>query len=314
MIRVVTTWLIFAATTAAAQTLGFPGNATLQREVVSDATSYDLPVDIWADGTLPVRTVAGTVTQQAWRIGTAAQTTLQIIRPLREQLRNARYQIIFECQTEACGGFDFRFALQVLPPPQMQVNMGDFRFLAAERAGDDGPEFITLLVSRTAQAGHVAVTHVGPLPFGQAAPGVSIARENPTNPVNGAQPDGIAAQLDASGRAVLPDLRFGTGSAQLGDTTYPSLAAVADYLFANPALTIALVGHTDASGDLAPNIALSEQRAAAVLERLVSEYSVARQRIEAQGVGYLLPLSSNATEQGRETNRRVEVVVTSVAQ
>ena len=100
-------------------------------------------------------------------------------------------------------------------------------------------------------------------------------------------------------------------SATLNEGDYASLAAVAAWLQANPDGTIALVGHTDASGSLAANTALSERRAEAVAEVLVETYGADRNRIAAEGVGFLAPRATNQTEEGRQKNRRVEVIVTS---
>ena len=301
--------LAVAAGALQAQTLDFPSNASLQAEVVRPADSYVLPLGIWDQGQMPTQTVEGRVTQQAWRIEAPSLTTLQLVRPLREQLRNDRYRIIFECQTEACGGFDFRFGVETLPPPQMRINIGDFRFLAAERRGAEGPEYLTLFTSRTAEAGFVQITHVGP--DTETADVIAQAEAAPLRAF-GAQPDAsLAEQLDQAGRAVLSDLSFDTGSAQLADGDYASLRALADYLANTPSRTVALVGHTDSSGALDANIALSKRRAASVLERLVSVYGVDRGQLEAEGMGYLAPLSSNLTEEGRTANRRVEVIVTS---
>ena len=58
------------------------------------------------------------------------------------------------------------------------------------------------------------------------------------------------------------------------------------------------------------NILLSEKRAAAVVERLVSAYGVSLSRLSAKGVGFLAPLTSNSSKTGRELNRRVEFVLT----
>lgn len=302
-------FLAVAAGALQAQTLDFPSNASLQAEVVRPADSYVLPLGIWDQGQMPTQTVEGRVTQQAWRIEAPSLTTLQLVRPLREQLRNDRYRIIFECQTEACGGFDFRFGVETLPPPQMRINIGDFRFLAAERRGAEGPEYLTLFTSRTAEAGFVQITHVGP--DTETADVIAQAEAAPLRAF-GAQPDAsLAEQLDQAGRAVLSDLSFDTGSAQLADGDYASLRALADYLANTPSRTVALVGHTDSSGALDANIALSKRRAASVLERLVSVYGVDRGQLEAEGMGYLAPLSSNLTEEGRTANRRVEVIVTS---
>ena len=309
MIRTLAACLAIAAGAAQAQTLDFPSNASLQAEVVRPADSYVMPLGIWDQGEMPTQTVEGRVIQQAWRIAAPSLTTLQLVRPLREQLRNDRYQIIFECQTEACGGFDFRFAVETLPPPDMRINIGDFRFLAAERVGQDGPEYLTLFVSRTTEAGFVQITHVGP--ENEATPPIAQAEAAPLRAFGAAPDASLGEQLDQAGRAVLADLNFETGSAQLAEGDYASLRALADYLANTPSRTVALVGHTDSSGALDANIALSKRRAASVLERLVSDYGADRAQLEAEGMGYLAPLSSNLTEAGRTANRRVEVIVTS---
>ncbi len=310
MIRTLTFVLVWFAGLAQAETLAFPSNATLQREISSPLDSHVFATGIWDRGAMPTRTVEGQLTQQAWRIATPSLTTLQLVRPLREQLRNDRYRIIFECQTEACGGFDFRFAIDALPPPEMQVNIGDFRFLAAERTTAEGPEMLSLLISRTGQAGYVQLTHVGPVQQNEVPQLATV--QPPQVGDAGTQTDiDLQTRLETAGRAVLEDLSFATGSAQLVEGEYASLRALADYLAQNPDRTVALVGHTDADGDLALNIALSKRRAASVLERLVATYNTPRRQLEAEGVGYLAPLASNQTDDGRTANRRVEVVVSS---
>jgi len=72
---------------------------------------------------------------------------------------------------------------------------------------------------------------------------------------------------------------------------------------------VVLVGHTDASGALAPNIALSRARAQAVRAALVALGAKADQ-IGAEGAGYLAPRATNLTPEGRAQNRRVEVMLT----
>ncbi|HMS94705.1 MAG TPA: OmpA family protein, partial [Tabrizicola sp.] len=122
---------------------------------------------------------------------------------------------------------------------------------------------------------------------------------------------GIRQALDRDGRAALDDLVFESGSSALSEGEYASLAEVAAWLEANPDGTIALVGHTDASGSLAANIALSERRAEAAALALIESYGADRSRIVSEGVGFLAPRATNADEAGRQKNRRVEVVVTS---
>jgi OOP family OmpA-OmpF porin len=86
---------------------------------------------------------------------------------------------------------------------------------------------------------------------------------------------------------------------------------LAAYLTAHPDVQVAIVGHTDAQGTLAANVALSHKRATSVVKRLVEAYGVAGQQLDAEGAGYLAPRWSNMTEEGRKKNRRVEVVLTS---
>lgn len=283
-----------------AQVLSFPSNATLQAEQSKTLDSFAVATGPWQDGSAPETEFEGAVTRQAWHVRAPGLTTLQLMRPLRAQLAQAGFDEAYICETEACGGFDFRFSRQVIPPPAMQVDLGDFRFLAAIK----GDEAVTLLVSRSARTGFVQMTYVGAI----AAPVTADAPALRTTPV--AIGD-FAATLDANGRAVLTGLTFETGSARLSAGPFPSLQELADYLAANTTRQVALVGHTDSAGSLDGNIALSKRRAGAVLERLVTEYSTPRRQLDAQGMGYLSPIANNTTAEGRDANRRVEVIITS---
>jgi len=73
-------------------------------------------------------------------------------------------------------------------------------------------------------------------------------------------------------------------------------------------LSIFVVGHTDSTGELAHNLRLSEARAAAVVKALTSRYGIAGARLDPHGAGPLAPVAPNASEEGRQQNRRVELV------
>lgn len=277
-----------------------PAGAQLQAQVSSPAERYPLPIAGWAEGVLPVRQTEGAVTWQAWRIAETAQTSLQLLQALRDQVVAAGYQPIFECQTQGCGGFDFRFATPVLPPPGMQVDLGDFHFLSAQMSGDGGSGALSLLVSRVGGAGFVQIITVAADDLPAAgAPMPAIAAQA-----------GLASDLQAHGRAVLADLDFASGAMALAPGRYQSLGALAAYLAQDSARRVVLVGHTDARGDLATNITLSRARARAVQAALIAEYGVAQRQLAADGIGYLAPLAPNDTAAGRAANRRVEVVLT----
>lgn len=305
--RVVAIVLMCLPTLVRAVTLEFPGNTDLRAEIVEPIGSYAMPVGAWDQGTMPILTGEGEVTRQAWRIDAGRLTALQILLPLRDQLRDDGFEVVFSCETEGCGGFDFRFALDVIPAPDMHVDLGDFQYLAARRDSDAGSELVSLLVSRSSSAGFVQVTRVGP-PTGAAIAETSAPDLRATV---AAPAGGFAEALERDGHVILPDLTFETGSAQLDDGPYESLQTLADYLAAHPARLVALVGHTDSEGSLEGNIALSKRRAGSVLERLVSDYGVARAQLQAEGMGFLSPVRANLTAEGREANRRVEVILIS---
>jgi outer membrane protein OmpA-like peptidoglycan-associated protein len=73
-------------------------------------------------------------------------------------------------------------------------------------------------------------------------------------------------------------------------------------------LSLLIVGHTDNVGGYDANVTLSQRRAEAVFQELTSTYGVAASRLRAVGVGMAAPVASNATDDGRAKNRRVELV------
>ena len=291
-----------------ALTLAFPANAEMTAQTQIPLGSQLLPTGPFAEGQVPGLTAEGDVSQQSWRINAAGLTTLQLLRPLREQLQSEGFSILFECETEMCGGFDFRFGISVMGAPEMYVDLADFRYLSARRDSAAGAEHVGLLVSRSSRSGFVQVTVIGPP---GTTPVTAEVTQTIARAVTADLPDDFVALLEAEGHIVLSDLTFETGSAQLGPGPFASLDRLADYLRANPDRQVALVGHTDSEGSLDGNISLSKRRAGSVLERLVSDYDIPRRQLAAEGMGFLAPIASNLTPEGRELNRRVEVIITS---
>lgn len=299
--------LLVAPAAGAAPTLSLPPSAERTAGDQSAMGSYALPVGPWKDGRIETIRTEGEVTQTAWRIRDGSATTMGLLAALRDQLGREGFDVLFECDTDECGGFDFRFATPCLPEPEMHVDLGDFRFLSARRETAGAPDYVSLLVSRSSDSGYVQMTRIGaalvqPLPI--AAAEFSPQEAAPS-------PDSLGDQLVARGKVVLDDLRFASGSAELGEGDYPSLGALADFLGANPDRTVALVGHTDAEGTLDANVAVSRKRAQSVMQRLVTAYGVNPAQLSADGVGFLSPLASNLTPEGRTRNRRVEAMITS---
>ena len=301
--------LALAASPAAALDLPFPAPAELMAEVDEAGAAVMLATGNWTEGGLPQMTLEGDALQRSWRIE-GDFTSLAVMGALRDAVESAGFRIQHQCAARECGGFDFRYAIPLLPEPFMHVDLGDYRYLSA-RKGEAG---LAVMVSRSAAAVHVEVTEVAAANASAAVPTVpSATTPTATTPtVNPAPPaTGIAAGLQQDGRVVLEDLAFASGAGALLPGDYPSLAALAEWLAANPEARIVLVGHTDASGGLAGNVALSKQRAASVRAALLALPGVQPAQVGAEGVGYLAPRAPNQTEEGRQKNRRVEAVLAS---
>ena len=294
------------ATPAGAVELSLPQSArqTVTRNTAPDI--YTAPISPFQDGALETVTVEGTVARSAWRIDALSLTPLQVLRPLRSQLEAAGYQIVLDCSAVSCGGFDFRFAVETLPGPNMYVNIRAYQYVTAIKGPlADPTDVVTVFASTASSSAYVQIIQAG-------------AASAQSDPVANAQPapidvgeNGLAANLLERGHVVLSGLDFTSGTAALGDSSIGALAGLATFLKEQPTLRIVLVGHTDSDGGLDPNIALSRNRAGAVRQRLLEKYDIPPAQVEAQGVGYLAPVASNLTAQGREANRRVEAVLLS---
>ena len=104
------------------------------------------------------------------------------------------------------------------------------------------------------------------------------------------------------------DILFATDSASLRPDLVRDIRAVAQNLNAYPDSRVQVLGHTDNVGDAGYNQTLSYSRAQSVSDVLVSE-GVAAGRIQSIGRGESQPVSSNLTPEGRQLNRRVEIVI-----
>ena len=334
---------VAAQTQTQTLTPAFPAPASQTFSRAEGLTSYALPTGPFAKGAMQTTALEGALLQRAWHVQAKGLTTLQIMAPLRDQLTDAGFSVLYECDTFVCGGFDFRFGTDIAAEPAMHVDLGDFRYLAARRTGGghtggghtgggrtggDGPDHASVIVSRSSSLAFVQLTQIGK---GAApdTPLIAVAEPPPGVPQPGApglatpgfkapglaapDPDApaspLAVGLATRGSVALDDLLFASGAAVLDPGEYASLEALAAYLQVNPATRVVLVGHTDASGALDNNIALSRQRAASVRDWMLANYAIPAGQITAEGVGYLAPRDSNQTEQGLTRNRRVEVML-----
>ncbi|MDH2273733.1 OmpA family protein [Moraxella porci] len=126
-----------------------------------------------------------------------------------------------------------------------------------------------------------------------AGTGVTVNHDTTTGNINLTMPGNIT---------------FAHDDATLNSAFLGSLNQLAATMRQYGETTIVVAGHTDSTGQAAYNQALSERRAAAVRNYLVSQ-GVSASRIQTVGYGMRQPVATNATEAGRAQNRRVELTI-----
>jgi OOP family OmpA-OmpF porin len=118
----------------------------------------------------------------------------------------------------------------------------------------------------------------------------------------------MARSIMETGKVAVYGIYFDSGESTLKPESQPTLQEIAKLLKADPALKLYVVGHTDNTGLFDANIKLSMDRAASVINALVSQHSVNVASLKACGDGPTAPVASNDTEEGKALNRRVELV------
>lgn len=114
---------------------------------------------------------------------------------------------------------------------------------------------------------------------------------------------------DGSIKVNLPNgVLFDFDSAAVKPEFKPTLNRIAGILNQDQRSTVTVIGYTDSTGPAAYNLKLSRHRAHSVADYLAA-HGVAAQRLQAEGRGESNPRASNATAQGRQLNRRVELYI-----
>ena len=104
------------------------------------------------------------------------------------------------------------------------------------------------------------------------------------------------------------ELLFGAGSDEVQPGAYDTLAKVAELIGMYDDRQVLIIGHSDARGDADRNKELSERRAERVKQVFVDYFQLPADRLLTEGQGDARPIASNATPQGRQANRRVEIL------
>lgn len=123
-------------------------------------------------------------------------------------------------------------------------------------------------------------------------------------------PNSLAgAPVDSRGCWTISNLEFAVNGAEIEAGSTSGLQQAIAVLAANPGVRVRIDGHTDSDGSPAYNQSLSERRAAAVRDYLVSEGGLDRERFEVKGFGESKPAVPNDTAANKRRNRRVELTI-----
>lgn len=237
------------------------------------------------------------------------RSTLEILRNYQQALVAEGFNVRFECAgSSGCGPqMSMYVRTRVLPNSYLRtlrnaleppvILRGDTRAMLLERKHEEGIDHVFLyIMDKQKPVIHQIVVEGKPMQTGLVKTGVRSADE-------------LQASLTAEGKVIVEGIFFEYDSAELRDESADALIQMAQLLEKNPGIEVLVVGHTDNQGGFDYNEELSLRRAAVVLEALARDYGIATERMIAKGASFMAPIASNASEEGRELNRRVELVL-----
>lgn len=224
------------------------------------------------------------------------RSVLEVYRNFEGALTRAGFQTLFACQTDDCGSGQVSQSVvgdRTMDYWHLEPGSGQ-RHLSAQLTRPEGDAYISLHMMNVDEgpAVQLDVIEIKPMESGL----VTVNAET------------LAGDITRTGHASVYGIYFDTGKAEIKPESDPTLKEVAKLMQQHPDMKLYVVGHTDNVGTLAANMDLSKRRAAAVADALSAKYGVPAPRLHGEGVGPLSPVASNATDDGRAKNRRVELV------
>lgn len=247
--------------------------------------------------------------------GVPTQSPLQLIRNYQKAFRQfGDFELIYECS----GNLDCSkmIAQRVVwrEGNRMPVEVPGGGLFRHSYPNHDTPRYFYGTVDRNGDRYHVsgfAVLHKIGGEAGAQIPflHLEILREEDfSDDLEFVSSGEMQDQIESTGAIALYGITFEFDSAELTPASTETVAEIAKLLTMDTSLSLFVVGHTDNQGELGYNEALSERRAASIVNALVEEHGIEARRLTSRGVGPLAPVASNDTETGRAMNRRVEIV------
>jgi len=233
------------------------------------------------NGIVKTEKIEGKVTRIDYR-DPDNRSSLERMRNYEQALKKGGFEIIYNCSKEECG-------------PEIQIETIGYyppeRYLTAFLKRKEGNVWIGVFVAAGPWT-KIRIVEEKPMETGMVKVTADILKKN----------------ILKDGHMAVYGIYFDTGKSDIKPESSEMIKEIATLLQKNPSLQIYIVGHTDNAGKLKDNIELSNKRAAAVVKELITRYKIDASRLEAGGVGPLAPVATNDTKEGKELNRRVEIV------
>ncbi len=221
-------------------------------------------------------------------------SVIEIGRKYDEKLRDAGFEIVYDCRDGDCGSGGRKTNGDWWDPTYQR------RYLVGKLARATGDLWVCVNVQAKSPG----------------APGqhdVDVIEAKPEPRVEQVQPDETDAgwlehELGESGHVAVRGIGFDDKKSTVLASSEPTLQAIVQLMARDPRRKLLVVVHTDLSGDLRTGVSRSRKQAQEIVAALVKKHGVAANRVVGEGVGALAPVAPS-TEQGRALNRRVELVL-----
>jgi outer membrane protein OmpA-like peptidoglycan-associated protein len=246
-------------------------------------------------------------------------SVLEAFRNYEQELREQGFEILFlgegeEVETPSYGN---QIAKEILNMrgvyttpeekaqwPFQETNERFAAYIAARKSGENGDVFVSVYLVKNTHDKWLG----GKLPIDRTLVRLDVCEQKKREQRMAlVKSEEMAGEIALNGKVALYGILFEYDKATITPDSEPTLAEIAKLLNEKPDLKVLVVGHTDATGSFDYNLKLSQRRAESVVENLAGR-GVSRERLFPVGVSFACPVATNATEDGRAKNRRVELV------
>ena len=239
--------------------------------------------------------------------GPAGRTALEVFRNYEQQLKKSGLGILFSCSDSKClqdtySGFFITLygsthnkveKRNTFPAKEITNIYSGQHYVSALWKGTESNKYVTIGI---ATDNDVVYAYID-----------ILTEKNMDTDMVEITANYIRDEIKKQGKVVIYETLFESGKSILMPSAATIINEMLAYIRANPPKTFYVVGHTDDTGNFDSNMTLSLQRAQRLTDELIKKGASAQQ-LTPKGVGPLAPVGTNQTEEGKQRNRRVELV------